>query len=592
MEGFCDFCLAVLKLIGTLPQPSFNVCREVNGTFLLSEGPCSLCSLIAEFCRQKGIYEESALLRGNSRDNVTSLYFDGQPLSWIGCRQTIGGQNLEDNEVDLPQRVLALKGEGPDFRVKLVEGNGTRDRYCALSHCWGTGNNLPLRTLRSNLHDHFADIPFEKLPRSFQDALRVTRAVGMKYVWIDSLCIIQDDPNDWEREAKTIGSLYEKATMIIAAAGARDSTEGCFQVIRPGLSIIEVPYVDEMGEITGSFNVAMLPSEDVSPAFGPLYFRGWACQEWNMSRRTLFFMPVVHHTNWEEFLYHYTECFLTFPSDRLAAIEGIATARAKACNEKYMFGTWEGNPFQLLWRVRAPGEANETLAGVPSWSWAATGGSKFWPFRGHLGTDSDAVHMCKSLKFGDLGNLIGEGLFIAANVEKCLIRLCCFDNSVLTDIYNFNAERSSTDESSTGFSFWAEFDHRWHFRIGEPTPLHLMFSQGNHRKAIGLATFDGKSASNVTCLLLASKPRWDPSMKLDRDELWNRMQHAWNTLRKCKDDDCINLLEICRGDMVYWALLLEPVEEQPNTFKRIGMALLYPEFRNSVEAAERAFKVI
>src|SRR5438034_1924444 len=66
------------------------------------------------------------------------------------------------------------------------------------------------------------------LPKTFQDAVLLTRALGVRYLWIDSLCIIQDDEKDWKRENPKMGEVYQYATITIAAAHARDSSEGCF----------------------------------------------------------------------------------------------------------------------------------------------------------------------------------------------------------------------------------------------------------------------------------------------------------------------------------------------------------------------------
>jgi hypothetical protein len=77
--------------------------------------------------------------------------------------------------------------------------------YVALSHCWGKSPAAPgqiSRTLKENINDYARGIKMRRLPKTFRDAIQVTRELGQRYLWIDSLCIIQDDPNDWRMEAR------------------------------------------------------------------------------------------------------------------------------------------------------------------------------------------------------------------------------------------------------------------------------------------------------------------------------------------------------------------------------------------------------
>ncbi|EMD68557.1 hypothetical protein COCSADRAFT_134413, partial [Bipolaris sorokiniana ND90Pr] len=131
----------------------------------------------------------------------------------------------EDTDAPLPHRVLAIYTD----HVKLVETkDGQTGCYVALSHCWGNPENHPLKTTKENYTERLAGIPLEELPKTFRDAVKITKHIGVKYLWIDSLCIIQDDIEDWKQEAAKMGAVYEYARLTIAAADARDSTEGCF----------------------------------------------------------------------------------------------------------------------------------------------------------------------------------------------------------------------------------------------------------------------------------------------------------------------------------------------------------------------------
>ena len=126
----------------------------------------------------------------------------------------------------LPTRVLKIEQERGDFKVRLHEGSGEEVRYATLSHCWGKCQ--PLSTTKENLPDHLKEIKWSSLPRTFQDAVTITHGLGIHYLWIDSLCIIQNDKDDWETEAAQMKNVYTYSYLTIAAAGGNDSHHGLF----------------------------------------------------------------------------------------------------------------------------------------------------------------------------------------------------------------------------------------------------------------------------------------------------------------------------------------------------------------------------
>src|SRR5450756_303615 len=91
-------------------------------------------------------------------------------------------------ETKPPTRVIDI-GPGGEYPSLLVT-DGDITKYVTLSHCWGKATLLT--TTNSSLADRVAGIAMGLLPRTFQDAIRVTHLLGFKYLWIDSLCIIQD----------------------------------------------------------------------------------------------------------------------------------------------------------------------------------------------------------------------------------------------------------------------------------------------------------------------------------------------------------------------------------------------------------------
>jgi hypothetical protein len=111
----------------------------------------------------------------------------------------------------LPSRILQIPEDPHTLGLRLIECREARGIYAALIHCWGTAPTL--RTTTSTLHQHqHQGIAWSSLPKTFQDAATVCRAVDIPYLWIDSLCILQDSRSDWERESACMRNIYEGAT--------------------------------------------------------------------------------------------------------------------------------------------------------------------------------------------------------------------------------------------------------------------------------------------------------------------------------------------------------------------------------------------
>ncbi|GME54660.1 het domain protein pin-c2 [Neofusicoccum parvum] len=117
----------------------------------------------------------------------------------------------------------------PCLDVRLVETRLEQDtsKYTALSHRWGT-TATPFTTTRATLPDRAARIPFAALPRTFRHAVRATRALGPRYLWIDSLCIVQDSAADWAAESGRMGAIYARSHVTLAADCSGSSDGGLF----------------------------------------------------------------------------------------------------------------------------------------------------------------------------------------------------------------------------------------------------------------------------------------------------------------------------------------------------------------------------
>lgn len=147
----------------------------------------------------------------------------------------------------LPTRVIDVGEDGFDPRL-MTSASNQRGRYVALSHCWG--DIQPTQTKRGDgsLVRYLGEgIPMSKLPKTFHDAVIITRKLGMRYLWIDSLCIIQDDEHDWQRESGRMSTLYWNSTLTISATGAKNSTQGCFLAESPEDAVALPPTFSKRG---------------------------------------------------------------------------------------------------------------------------------------------------------------------------------------------------------------------------------------------------------------------------------------------------------------------------------------------------------
>ena len=132
-------------------------------------------------------------------------------------------QQCEDSNAAtswLPRRLLEITQSGGALNLRLIDTTGFPGtiQYVALSHMWGDiTTSPPLRTFKSNYQAMTMDINLDYLPRNFFDAILVCAKLGAHYLWIDSLCIVQDDPDDWARESVAMHLVYRHALCTVVA---------------------------------------------------------------------------------------------------------------------------------------------------------------------------------------------------------------------------------------------------------------------------------------------------------------------------------------------------------------------------------------
>ena len=148
------------------------------------------------------------------------------PSAWLEeCLEThkICSASTADDP-PLPHRVIDVGSINGVAEPHLLETSGQVGNYLILSHCWGGG--CPIMTTSKNIQSHLIQLKLLDLPRTFRDAIQVTRKLGCRYLWIDSLCIIQDNQKDWEVEAALMQQYYRQSLLTIAAADANNSEAG------------------------------------------------------------------------------------------------------------------------------------------------------------------------------------------------------------------------------------------------------------------------------------------------------------------------------------------------------------------------------
>jgi hypothetical protein len=136
-------------------------------------------------------------------------------------------QSVGKASLTLPKRLLKIEGTEGSERLKVVLTDETFSgtKYAALSYCWGGSQGYTLTSLTQKAL--LRGVKIQKLSRTIRDSINVTRNLGLKWLWVDSLCIIQDS-NDWTREAASMVDVYQNCYVCIGATGARTGDEGLF----------------------------------------------------------------------------------------------------------------------------------------------------------------------------------------------------------------------------------------------------------------------------------------------------------------------------------------------------------------------------
>lgn len=321
-------------------------------------------------------------------------------------------RHLRDSSRRPPTRLIAVgKFDSPEIRLQET-AKLEKPIYTTLSHCWG--GKVPLRLLSHNHQALLNEISPEDLPKTFLHAVTVTRKLGIPYLWIDSLCIIQDSASDWEAESNRMCDVYRGSYLNIAASASSNSAGGLFY---PGDSFTRVPcYISVSTRVCTEEMRTEYISEIESEEDSPLFDRAWVFQGRLLAPRTIFFASeeIYWHCNethasetfpenlewdpsttmtlvrswqeielanserrwelWNEVIKGYSGKKLTEPRDNLVAVAGVASELSKAWpSVRYLAGLWSYRLLQdMFWKCGNGVRTKDRRA--PSWSWASIDG--------------------------------------------------------------------------------------------------------------------------------------------------------------------------------------------------------------------------
>jgi hypothetical protein len=314
-------------------------------------------------------------------------------------------------------------------------------KYAALSYCWGTAEDAKaqFKTERESLGQRCKGLPYEMMTSAIKDAVALTRAIGLRYVWVDALCIIQDDTDDWLRESSQMNLVYRHAFVTFCGL----NSDSCHETLLQRAPTIRVSFQSTIRQnINGYYLIRLRPSSGAWLDRTELDYvckwrgRAWTFQEVEMSTRLLLFGSSKMHfecgasiwsegedntttrpnrkildqitkinqgdipastlyDSWLHMVHSYCGRLLTLEKDRLPAISGLARIIWETLGDQYLAGVWQGDLLRGLCWLSGSTSASRGFQNylqtiqkrdyiAPSWSWASnTNSSSISVHTGH-----------------------------------------------------------------------------------------------------------------------------------------------------------------------------------------------------------------
>jgi hypothetical protein len=353
-------------------------------------------------------------------------------------------KKLAQADPKLPTRLIDLGSKADAVQPRLCHSVDLPhcSKYATLSHRW-VGTVMPMLTF-TNLQHWLNAIPVSNLSLTFKEAMEATKRLGLRYLWIDSLCIIQDSEEDWRRESAAMGDIYRNSYFSIsAAAGQSITNQGLFMQRDPRdvyPCVVKPLHLLCKGRDFQAWYCFPRDLFEQNVTNSPLFARGWVVQEHILAPRILHFtkqqlfwectelqacesLPAgvldtkkmrqkklgidvcssevqVSYRNspymatserqflWNEVVERFSKTELTYPDkDKLAALSGLA--KAIGISSEYLAGLWKDHlVFHLMWGRYAGSAILERPSKyqAPSWSWASVNGriltTHVWPLKG------------------------------------------------------------------------------------------------------------------------------------------------------------------------------------------------------------------
>lgn len=296
-----------------------------------------------------------------------------------------------------------------------------RGTYACLSYCWGDSKNQTGQTTRKNLPRQLRGIAFQDLANTVVDAICLCYKLGYRFLWVDRLCIVQDDNKDWLEEAAKMCEVYSRSALTISVPICVESSQSFLEERKKGFreqrQFATITYAEEESKLKRSTWIA---AGNLSRQDGPWFLekswtsfsrapnnsrnrwlkRGWTFQEWMLSPKVLHIDSITlwdcfhgyanelnrrhmgvaslirdpRHfgkgVSWEWIVQEYSRRETSHEEDRLPALAGLAGRYAQATGHTYLAGLWrEELPRSLFWKGRGPASRR-----APSWSWASMNG--------------------------------------------------------------------------------------------------------------------------------------------------------------------------------------------------------------------------
>ncbi|KAK2771759.1 heterokaryon incompatibility protein [Colletotrichum kahawae] len=355
------------------------------------------CVRILNLSNSCNTFRRMDMTNGVVGDTSSSLSFQ-RARTWIGDCEANHKDCGRGTQLQLPTRLIdvtSISHKGIDG-VRLAETGGKTGTYMCLSHCWGK-TPIKSKTENASLQERLSFIPWSLLPPSFQQAIEITRKLGVQHLWIDSLCIVQDNSADWEREAAQMVDIYRNSYATIVCFKITNRTGDEFTIALATGATRNLAQHDKLQRYFPLFNRAwclqerLLSRRVIHCNYGELAFdcgKGYTCEcggkqhyDWDnvvglsgtytplrsrskyvalLNNRTTTSSSALRTENgkidpyerWHRVVGEYTCLNLTKTSDMLPALSGLAREMAEITKDTFLAGLWANNLEQdLMWHV-------------------------------------------------------------------------------------------------------------------------------------------------------------------------------------------------------------------------------------------------